>query len=196
MYQRDRRTGTPQDCWTLPQRLIPNEAMRAAIERNAAQLGCFLDKVSANNLASDKTTMVINTKMLKALAGQRLDEVGAEAIGEAYMAALDDVPSRAIDEAVRSWCRGECGDHDYRWRPAPAVLRDLAQLKVWRIRGRMRDLEKLLNAAPRAEFSEEHCAEMRAKLAKLLRWPSLSDQRPADLLADRREGAEAGADTP
>jgi hypothetical protein len=69
-----------------------------------------------------------------------------EARGEAYRDALDDVPPWALDEAIRAWHRGACGEHDYRWAPAPAVLRAAALARVAPVDAAIADLEKLVAA--------------------------------------------------
>src|SRR5262249_42176250 len=121
-----------------------------------------------NDSASEKSTLVIVTKMMQAIPAQRATQAAVEAAGEAYLAALDDLPSWAVAEAIRKWHRGEHGlEHDYRWRPAPAILRKLAQSEVWRLVARIQQLKRLLKAEPLLEFSEEHCADMRAKLQRL-----------------------------
>jgi hypothetical protein len=102
------------------------------------------------------------------------NEAGAEASGEAFQAALDDVPTWAVAAAVRRWYRGDCGENergqpfDYHWRPAPAELRRIALFEKWRVQQRAKTLRKLLVAEPFIEFSEEHCAQMRARLIAVI----------------------------
>jgi hypothetical protein len=107
------------------------------------------------------------------LPGQKAGEAGAEATGEAYQTALEDMPPWAVKAAIRHWYRGDAialertPPHDYRWRPAPAVLRKLSFYEMMRVMGRIRRLKQLLSAVPLIEYSEEHCTDMRAKLRSL-----------------------------
>jgi hypothetical protein len=84
------------------------------------------------------------------------------------------VPTWAVAAAVRRWFRGDCGEnergqpYDYRWRPAPAELRRIALLEKRRVQHRAQTLRHLLVAEPLIEFSEEHCAQMRARLAAVI----------------------------
>ena len=78
----------------------------------------------------------------------------AEARGEAYTMALDDVPSWTVRGAIRRWYRGECDKdergkpYDYQWAPDSPVLRKLALGVVGQLLSRIRDLERLLSAVP------------------------------------------------
>ncbi len=108
-----------------------------------------------------------------ALPAQRSTEAGVEAAGEAFMAGLDDVPAWAVEAAIRRWYRGESQKlgrepHDFRWRPAPATLRRLAQIEAHRVRGRIIDLERLLSARERIEYTDQQRASNLERLSKLL----------------------------
>ncbi len=87
------------------------------------------------------------TRLLLAKPARRATEDAAEATGDAYMDALDDVPTWAVAEAIRHWHRGECGeDHDYTWAPGTATLRRLALSQAFRIRTRIAELTPMLSA--------------------------------------------------
>jgi len=91
-----------------------------------------------------------------------------------HSAALDDVPHWAVAAAQRRWYRGDCGlnehrqPYNYTWRPAPADLRRIALFEAWRVKQRAQTLRKLLAAEPLIQFSDEHCAQMRARLAAVI----------------------------
>lgn len=127
---------------------------------------------------------MIVTKMLLALAAPRTSETGAEAKGEAYMAALEDIPSWAVQEAVRGWYRGSSlvldakMPHDFRWSPAPAILRRLAEIEAAKVKWRATSLQQIIDAEEKLEFSEEHCAAMRQKLVELFK-PKMMAHAPA-----------------
>jgi hypothetical protein len=85
------------------------------------------------------------------------------------MAALEDVPNWAVQEAMRKWHRAEYGPkHDYKWQPAPATLRELSMIETYRVMGIRRKLNDLLLAEPLIEFSPEHEASMKARIANYL----------------------------
>lgn len=58
---------------------------------------------------------------------------------------------------------------DFRWAPAPATLRRLAQIEAHKVTGRAIALGKLLDAEPLREFSAEHRATMLERLAGLFK---------------------------
>jgi hypothetical protein len=90
----------------------------------------------------DKAKLVLLTRMLLAYPSAGMTEKAAEARGEAYLFVLDDIPAWVVDQAIRTWLRGETGHLenmpqnvvDYRWAPPPPVLRHacLKALKPFR----------------------------------------------------------------
>lgn len=155
---------------TLPTAMVLSEAEKSMVLRHVSDLGTLVEKTPANSADSEAETLVIVTKMLLALPGQRSTDTGNEAKGEAYLAALDDIPSWAVQEAVRKWYRGEHGSkYDYRWSPVPADLRSLARGEEFKIRGRMSLLERICKAVPLIEFSEEHRKTMLERLQTVIR---------------------------
>lgn len=106
--------------------------------------------------------------MLKVLAGSKKQESESEMKAEAYSVALEDVPSWAIDAAVRGWYRGSYGEkHDYTWPPAPATLRGLALFEAARLRGRSVTLRNLLAAEIMPIYTDEQREANKMKLAKI-----------------------------
>jgi hypothetical protein len=158
---------------TLPSDLTLSPAERADIERHVTALQALCEQTPLVNADWEAATLVVITKLMLALPSAQQNELGAEASGEAFMAALEDIPSWAVAAAVRQWYRGDCGEnvhrqpYDYRWRPAPADLRRIALTERFRICGRITTLQRLLSAEPLV-FSEEHCSRMRAKLAAVI----------------------------
>lgn len=113
------------------------------------------------------------TELLLSFAGQSMNEAGAIARARGYITALEDLPAWAIAEACRQWLRGEAGeDQNYNFAPSPPVLRKLAASNAGRVEAQISLLNRLLSAAiveDEPEFSDEHCAAMRERLAGLLR---------------------------
>jgi len=160
---------------TVPSNLTLSPAERAEIERHVADLKSLCEQTPEANAIWAAATLVVVTKLMLALPSFQQNEAGAEASGEAFMAALDDIPTWAVAAAARRGHRGNGSEnedrqpYDYRWRPAPADLRKIALTEKFRVCGLMKPLERLLAAEPRVEFSEEHCSQMRARLTSLLK---------------------------
>jgi hypothetical protein len=160
---------------TLPSYLTLSPAERAEIERHVLALKALCEPTPQTDADCEAATLVVVTKLMLALPSAQQNELGAEASGEAFMAALEDIPTWAVAAAARRWYRGDCGEnehgqpYDYRWRPAPADLRRIALAEKFRVYRLVKPLERLLAAEPRVEFSEEHRSQMRARLASLLK---------------------------
>jgi hypothetical protein len=158
---------------TLPSNLILNPPERAEIERYVAALQALCEQTPQANADWEAATLVVVTKLMLALPSAQQNERGAEASGEAFMIALEDVPTWAVAAAARRWYRGDCGrnehgqPYDYRWRPAAADLRRIALTEKFLVYRRVTTFRRLLAAEPEA-FSEEHCSRMRARLASVI----------------------------
>jgi hypothetical protein len=113
------------------------------------------------------------TGLLVSFPMQALSDATARARSRAYATALDDLPAWAVSEACRRWIRAEVeGDHNFNFAPSPPVLRTIAIEATVPLMAHVAELKKLLKAKTEREFSEEHCAGMRAKLSQVLRMPS------------------------
>lgn len=75
-------------------------------------------------------------------------ELGAAARAEAYLDALSDMPAWAIAEAVRRWNRGQAGEHNYSFAPAPAILRRIVDGILAPCRVDLGKVEIALKAVP------------------------------------------------
>jgi hypothetical protein len=98
---------------TLPLILAPAE--RAEIERHVADLDALCRQTPAQSDEWEADTLIVVTKLMLALPAMQQNEAGAEASGEAFQAALDDLPTWAVAAAVRRWYRGECGANERAW---------------------------------------------------------------------------------
>jgi hypothetical protein len=158
---------------TLPSHLVLSQAERSEIQRTIDEFTELCNHMPQRNPQFEGVTLIVITKMMLALPSSQQNEAGAEATGEAFQAALDDLPTWAVAAAMRKWYRGECGlnergePYDYRWRPAPAELRRIAFIERYAVLGRIRTLQRLLDAEPLREFSAEHRARMCERLRGL-----------------------------
>lgn len=139
------------------------------VEQHVAALNSVLAMTPMEDISHGELTMTTVTKMTLVLPSKETGELAGEARAEAYMAALEDVPSWAVQEAMRKWHRSECGEkHDYKWQPMPATLRGLAMTEVYRVMGTRRKLNDLLLAEPLIERTPEQEASMKARIASYL----------------------------
>lgn len=170
------RTGRHRDVSVLPMSHMPTDEQRHLIERHEASLGAVLEMTPSEDELHGEQTMMAVTKMMLVLPSRESGDLVGQAKGEAYMAALEDVPSWAVEEAMRRWYRGECGDKfDYKWQPGPATLREIAMMEVYRVMGTRRKLREILSAEPLQEFSQEHMDEMKQRLSSAFRLKSMGD---------------------
>lgn len=160
---------------TLPAGMLLGSSERQAVERHVAELERVLGSTPAESATVEAEMLVVVSKMMLALPGQRATEAGAEATGEAYCAALDDLPPWAVLAALRRWYRGDVApmpkfqqQHNFNFRPSPATLRAISFREAGAVRGRVIELRRLLEAEARAEYSEEHRGEMLAKLQTVM----------------------------
>lgn len=117
----------------LPRDVALSDHDRKVLERYKGQLSKALDMTPEKNPISAEATATAVSKMILALGGRANEDLAGQSKGEAYIMALDDVPHWAVEAAIRKWYRGECWSHpfardenDYRFPPAPAVLRKIA----------------------------------------------------------------------
>jgi hypothetical protein len=72
-----------------------------------------------------KSRLALIASMLMAYPMAGGSEETGKARAQAYLAALDDVPPWAIADAIKRWHKGQfSGEHNYRFAPAPAELRE------------------------------------------------------------------------
>jgi hypothetical protein len=157
---------------TLPRSSILSGAEREEIERHLQELDALLGPTPLDDPDVEGLMLLDLTKMVLSMPSAGQNPASSEARGEAYLEALEDLPLWAVRAAIRRWRRGDAGKsergepYDYRWLPAPAELRRIANLELWRVKDRASQLRRLLRAEPAIEFSEEHCRLMREKLSE------------------------------
>lgn len=166
---------------TLPESLVLTENQKAMVGQHICGLSKLVERTPTTSADAEAETLVIVTKMLLVLPSQRSTETGNEAKGEAYLAALDDVAPWAVQEAVRKWYRGECGDkYDYRWSPVPADLRRISRSEEFRVRGRMTMLSRLIEAVPLLEYADDHRKDMLDRLSGLFKPKTIDESVPRE----------------
>jgi len=167
--QPDPTTGKHREVPVLPRSLILGKEQKILVEHHIAALDWIMEMTPEAGADFGEATTIAVSKMTMVLAGKEAGELASEAKGEAFIDALEDVPSWAVQEAMRKWHRAEYGPkHDYKWQPAPATLRELAMIEVYRVKGIRRRLADLVRAEPLLEFTIEQLESMKERVAKHL----------------------------
>lgn len=186
-------TGKHRLTVVLPQGMVLGSSEWAVLEAHAGALRKVLERTPENSTDAEAEMLVIITKMMLAKPGQRSSESGAEATGEAYQIALDDIPPWAVTAALRRWYRRDApqvdkAPHDYRWRPSEGTLRAIAFEEAAKVTGRAIALERLLSAIPMLEFAPDTRNDMIDKLTVIM--PAMKFERPEPDPAAARAAAE------
>ena len=177
--QQPDRSGKYRPVPTLPATLMLSDGQRDELAIHKKDLEALCTETPESSADAEARTLMAITKMMMVLPSRRDNDVSAEARGEAFLAALEDVPTWAVEAAIRRFYRGNAGDdengrpYDCTWAPAPADLRRVALSELWRVKGRTREIDELLRAEQLIEFSEEHCAAMRVRLSHLVKFTPL-----------------------
>lgn len=163
-------SGKHREIPVLPRSLILGKEQKMVVEKHIAALTNILAMTPYEDVRHGELTLTTVSKMTMVLPCKESGDLAGEAKGEAYMAALEDVPNWAVQEAMRKWHRSEYGDkYDYVWQPGPSTLRDLAMIETYRVMATRRKLTEILLAEPLVEFSEEHRSRMKEKVNPSLR---------------------------
>lgn len=173
----------------LPAGMVLGSSERRQITEHAVGLRKTLAYTPDTSAEAEAEMLVIITKMMLAKPGMRSSEAGAEATGEVYQIALEDIPPWAVTAALRRWYRRDAPPvdktpHDYRWRPSEGTLRAIAFEEASKVRGRAIELERLAAAVPMIEFAPDTRNEMIDKLAVIM--PAMKFERPDDVTAEAR----------
>jgi hypothetical protein len=163
---------------TLPQDLILSSSERGEVLRHIRELERFtcLDELivireTTMSNAAAHATMIAGI-LLK--GGKRMDQQSSDQATEDYLDAIEDLPAWAVREAIRKWNRAESvrldgKPHDFNWRPEPPTLRRLALYELAGVRGRIFNLQKLLDAVPLVEYTDEYRQNMLNRLSEVIR---------------------------
>lgn len=177
--QADQATGRHREMLTLPANLILDSAERRMVEAHRSDLARFLDldqpiTLREQVLTNDQAHGVMIAGLLIKGGGMKLDQAASDQKTEDYLDAIEDLPAWSVREALRKWNRAESPrldprkPHDFVWRPEPPILRQLAYLELWTVKSRIQQLEKVLNAVPLIEFSDDHRESMIKRLQTVI----------------------------
>jgi hypothetical protein len=172
-------SGRHREMTTLPKDLILNSSEHAEVQHHIADLERYtrLDQlitIRESQMGNDTAIGVMVAGLLIKGGGQKLDKASADSLTEDYLDALEDIPAWCVREALRKWNRGESlpldgKRHDFNWKPSPPTLRRLAQNELAGVKGRIISLQKLCEAVPLIEFSDDHREMMLKRLQVVIR---------------------------
>jgi hypothetical protein len=155
-----------------------NSSEQSIVQSHIEGLRQFLDleqpiTLRESVLTNDQAHGVMIAGLLVGGKGIKLDKASSDQLTEEYLDAIEDLPAWAVREALRKWNRGDSvrldgKPHNFEWRPAPPTLRRLAVHEVATLNGRIVNLQKLLDAVPLVEYSDEHRANMLKRLSTVL----------------------------
>lgn len=178
------RQGKWREILTLPASLILKAEESEEIARHASELHALCRQTPKADPEAEKVTFRAVMEMMMVLPSATQNEFSIEARGAAFMAALDDISTWAVQAAIRHLHRGEWGNNDNGyWCPVPAELRKFSRREMYRVKWRAEDLGKLLLAEPLIEFSDEHRKQMQNLLGGIFR-----NSRPSPVGTDGSGG--------
>lgn len=171
-------SGQYRETPILPKHLILNSSELTEVRRHIAELERFtrLDEmitIRETVMSNDTAIGVIIAGLLIKGGGVKLDKGSADALTEDYLDALEDMPAWSVREAIRKWNRRESPPvdgkrHDFNWKPTPPTLRWLAQCELAAVKVRISALQRICDARPMIEFSDEHRKGMLERLQGVL----------------------------
>lgn len=169
--QPDAGTNLYRELAVLPADMMLSQVERGAIEDHVAGLERLLDLTPERSADIEAELLVLIVDILSAKGGAKNTEKTAEAKAKTYVDALDDVPIWAVRAAWRRWNRGEGGEdeegrsYNYSFAPDSAVLRRLARQEMWKVKGRSRELVRLLGAQALIERCKDDFSDKRMEKA-------------------------------
>lgn len=174
----------------LPAPMILTSSEQAEVRRHIDELGAFLDLgrptlIRGETMPNPQALGVMIAGLLLK-SGQKLDQAASDVLTDDYFDALEDLPAWTVREALRRWNRAESAPidpkqpHDFRWAPKPPILRKLAEHELVRVQGRIRLLQRLCDAEPIVEYSDEHRRTMLERVADLFRVKPMPSSEAAE----------------
>lgn len=172
--------------------MILTSSERAEVEKHCSALEIFtrIDQpfeLRGATMSNEQAHGVMIASLLLK-GGTKLDEQSSDAFTEDYLDAIEDLPAWAVREAIRKWNRAESPKlegkaHDFNWRPAPPILRQLATHELAAVKARLLVLHDLLHAVPMVEFSDDHCIEMRSRLRSIVKTRTMPQEDDGERIA-------------
>ena len=144
-----RRISLGRVTWEhLPERrYLAGGGKLTAEERQAAETQlAALEKYVAVQPNTDTERLGLIARLLLSYPIAGGSKESGEARAHAYLVALYDVPPAILDSAIARWHRGECGDYNYSFAPAPAILRQVCKSVTEPLLCAADDLRRLLSA--------------------------------------------------
>lgn len=140
---------------------MPTGPQRQAISQRIAEL-----ERACRPGPAEKTLSYL-AELITEYAPARIDAETVSIKADAYLDAVEDLPAWAVREAIRRWRRGEVsGDpQDLNFAPKPARLRRIASTIAQAASGQALRLQRILDAEPEDERSDDERAAMSRQIA-------------------------------
>jgi len=109
LHQPDQKTEKHRMMATLPRNLALSEVERDEIVRHLRALDALFGPTPFDDPKVEGLMLIDLTHMVLSMPSAAQNEASSEARGEAYLAALEDLPLWAVKAAIRRWHRGDAG---------------------------------------------------------------------------------------
>jgi len=145
---------------------LPSEL--ALTEDQRGMISVRVDELMKGEMACDvPQTMVVIAGLVEALTNQKISAEQAEVRSEAWLTALEGVPTWAVEEASVRWLQARAGPQNYAFPPTPPLLRQVADDILAEVRMQRVQLQRVLNARPESERDlAQQLADLVAELRK------------------------------
>lgn len=160
----DGKTFEKQEVLVLAPNQMPTvEQRRMMVSHRDSLRSSLLDTPAMSVTAETKVATAVS-KVLTVLGGERKSDLVEEARSDVYLDVLDDIPWWAVDFAVRSWFRHDCGTdergqpYNYKWSPDPGTLRKIALKFTYPISARIETMQRVLEAREYVDCTKQLAA--------------------------------------
>lgn len=157
----DGKSFEKSEVLVLPPELMPSPQQRQAMTGHRDSLRSCLFETPAHSVVAETRVATAVSKLLTVLAGEKKSDLVEEARSDVYLDVLDDVPCWAVESAVRSWFKHDCGvdergkAHNYVFAPDPGTLRKIAQTFVYALGARIGTIQRILDARQYIDCSKQ-----------------------------------------
>jgi hypothetical protein len=135
---------------SLPVELMLTETERAEMEQRLAAINGIITGSNLNTAECSKARLLLLTKMLLAFpTSGSFSDAAADARGDIYDEAVEDIPPWALSAAIKRWARGDVpelrlGTLNFNFAPGPAVLLAICKLELADFKAQALAIERLL----------------------------------------------------
>jgi hypothetical protein len=135
---------------SLPAEMMLTASERAGLEQRLVAIKTIITGSNLTTAECSKARLSLLTKMLLAFpTSGNSSDAAADARGDIYDDAVEDIPPWALSAAIKRWVKGDVPDLrlgalNFHFAPAPAVLLAICKLELADFRAQASAIEKLL----------------------------------------------------